>query len=94
MFELLGLVALVAVGAVLFGALALIVGLLKVVFKVALIPVWIGLAALKGIVLLVAGVLALVLVGPVVLGVGLVLLVPLLLLGGLVWLGKTVATTI
>jgi hypothetical protein len=94
MFELLGLVALVAVGAVIFGAVALIVGLLKVVFKVALIPVWIGLAAVKGIVLLVAGVLALVLVGPVVLGVGLVLLVPLLLLGGLVWLGVTVAHTL
>ncbi len=57
------------------------------VFKIALIPVWIALAALKVMLAVVAGIVLLVLVGPVVLAIGIALFIPLLLVGGVIAAG-------
>ena len=76
MLELMGIVALLVAGAVVFGIVALLFTILKVVFKIALIPVWIALAALKVVLAVVAGVVVLVLVGPVVLAIGIALYFP------------------
>lgn len=89
MFEAFTVLTLLFVGAVVVGVLMLLTGLLKVVFKLALLPLVLGLKALVFVVLFV---LALVVVGPVVLGLGLLLLLPLLILGGLVWAGVAIVT--
>jgi len=94
MLELLGLLAVVIVGGVLLGVFALVAGMLKLLVKVALIPVWLGLTAAKGLLWVVVGGISLLILGPVVLGVGLVVLIPLLILGGLVWAGVTLASTV
>jgi len=77
-----------------FVALALLAGLFKLVFKVALLPVALAFGALK-LVLAVVGVLVglmlLVVVGPVLLVAGLVLL-PFALLGGLAWAAFSAVT--
>jgi hypothetical protein len=89
MFEVLGILALVAVGAVVLGVLALVAGLIKLVLKIALIPLAL---LLKGMGLLLGALVVLVVVGPLVFGIGLVILLPLLLLGGLIWLGVAFVT--
>ena len=89
MFELLGLLALIAVGAAVFGVIAIVVGLLKLVFKIALFPVAL---LFKGIFWLVGAVILLLVAGPLVLGIGLVVLIPLLLLGSLIWAGFALVT--
>ena len=89
MLEVLAFLALLAVGAIFFGVIAMLAGLIKFTFKLALLPVVLG---LKALVFVIGFVIALVVVGPVVLVLGLVLLVPLLILGGLVWAGIAVVT--
>jgi hypothetical protein len=89
MLEALAVLALLFVGAIVVGVIALLAGLIKFTFKLALLPIVLGLKALAFIV---GFVIALVVVGPVVLVVGLVLLIPLLILGGLVWAGIAVVT--
>jgi hypothetical protein len=59
--------------------------LLKLVVKIALIPVFLAWTGFKALLAFLAGAVALVIIGPLVLGLGLALLVPLLVLGGLVW---------
>ncbi|MCG6963349.1 MAG: hypothetical protein LJE95_08795 [Acidobacteria bacterium] len=85
MFEAMGILALLVVGGAIVGAVALIIGLLKVAFKLLILPLSLVAFTLKGLLMLVLGVIALLVVGPVVLGVGLVFLLPLLLIGGLIW---------
>lgn len=89
MFELLGILALVAVGAVVLGVLALVAGLIKLVLKIALIPLAL---LLKGFGLLLGALVVLVVVGPLVFGIGLVILLPLLLLGAVIWAGVALVT--
>ena len=89
MFELMGILALIFVAVVVFGAIALVAGLLKLVLKIALIPIAL---LLKGLGLLVGAVVVLVVFGPLVLGIGLVLLIPLLLVAGVIWAGVTLVT--
>jgi hypothetical protein len=88
MFEIAGLfVVLAAVGAV-FLVLALLAGLVELIFKVALFPVTLAVGALKLIlipILVVVGLVLLVTVGPVLLVIAAVFGLPLLILGGVVW---------
>ena len=87
MFEIAGLLTLLVVGAVLVGAAALVIGLLKLAFKLVLLPVWIGLALVKWVLLIGLGIAAAVVVGPVVVALLAVLAVPVLVIGGLIWAG-------
>jgi hypothetical protein len=89
MLEALAILTLLFVGAVVVGVIALLAGLAKFTFKLALLPVMLG---LKALVFVIGFVIVLVVVGPVVLVLGLVLLIPLLILGGLVWAGVAVFT--
>lgn len=89
MFELFGIVALVLVGAVVVGVIALVAGLLKLVLKIALIPV---VLLFKGVGLLLGALVVLFVVGPLVFGIGLVVLIPLLILGAMIWAGVALVT--
>jgi len=89
MLEVLAILTLLAVGAVVFGVIAMLAGLIKFTVKLALLPVVLG---LKALVFVIGFVIALVVVGPVVLVLGLVLLIPLLILGGIIWAGIAVVT--
>jgi hypothetical protein len=89
MFEALAIMMLFVVGAVVVGVLVLLAGVLKFVFKLALLPIVLG---LKALFFLIAFVVALAVLGPVVLIVGGLLLIPLLVLGGLVWAGVAIVT--
>ena len=89
MLEIFAVLALLFVGAVVIGMIMLLAGLFKLTIKLALLPVVLG---LKALVFVIGFVIALVVVGPVVLAFGLVLLVPLLILGGIVWAGIAVVT--
>ena len=89
MFEALAVLTLLFVGAVIVGVLVLLAGILKFVFKLALLPLILG---LKALFFVIAFVVALAVLGPVVLIVGGLLLIPLLILGGIVWAGIAIAT--
>lgn len=89
MIELVGILALVAVGAVVFGVVAVVFGLLKLALKIALIPVAL---LFKGLAFLLGALVVLFVVGPLVVGIGLVVLIPLLLLGGVIWAGVALVT--
>jgi hypothetical protein len=89
MFEALAIMMLFVVGAVVVGVLVLLAGVLKFVFKLALLPIVLG---LKALFFVIAFVVALAVLGPVVLIVGGLLLIPLLILGGLVWAGVAIVT--
>jgi len=89
MLEFLAILTLLFAGAVVVGVLVLVVGFLKIVLKLALLPIVLG---LKALVFVIGFVIALAVVGPVVLLVGALLLIPLLILGGIVWAGIAVAT--
>jgi hypothetical protein len=89
MLEVLTLLALLFIGAIVIGVFALLAGLIKFTVKLALLPIVLG---LKALVFVIGFVIALVVVGPVVLALGLVLLIPLLILGGLVWAGVAAFT--
>jgi len=89
MLEVLAILTLLFVGAIVVGVIALLAGLIKFTFKLALLPVVLG---LKGLVFVIGFVIALVVVGPVVLVLGILLLIPILILGGLVWAGVAVFT--
>ena len=89
MFEVLAILALLFIGAVVVGVIALLAGLIKFTVKLALLPIVLG---IKALVFVIGFIIALVVVGPVVLALALVLLIPLLLLGGLVWAGVAIVT--
>ena len=89
MFEVLGILTLLFFGVVAIGVIALLAGIVKVVFKLTLLPLVLG---FKALVFVIGFVIALVVVGPLVLALGLVLLIPLLILGGIVWAGVAIAT--
>ena len=89
MLEVFTILTLLFVGAIVVGVIALLAGLIKFTVKLALLPIVLG---LKALVFVIGFVIALVVVGPVVLALGLVLLIPLLILGGLVWAGVAVFT--
>jgi hypothetical protein len=89
MLEVLAVLTLLFVGAVVVGMIMLLAGLFKVTVKLALLPLVLG---LKALVFVIGFVIALVVVGPVVLALGLVLLIPLLILGGIIWAGIAVVT--
>jgi hypothetical protein len=89
MLEVLSILTLVFVGAIVVGVIALLAGLVKIVFKLALLPIVLG---LKALVFIIGFVIALVVLGPVVLALGLVLLIPLLILGGIIWAGVAIVT--
>ena len=56
-------------------------------FKLLLIPLWLAWVALKVVLIVGLALIALAVFGPIVLGVGLVLLIPLLILAAIVWAG-------
>jgi hypothetical protein len=87
MFEVLAILTLLCVGAVVLGVFVLLAGFLKIAVKLALLPIVLG---LKALVFVIGFVIALAVVGPVVLLVGALLLIPLLILGGIVWAGAAV----
>lgn len=89
MLEALAVLTLLFVGALVVGVLVLLAGVLKFVFKIALLPIVLG---LKALFFVIAFVVALAVLGPVVLIVGGLLLIPLLILGGLVWAGIAIVT--
>ncbi len=89
MFELFGIVALIAVGAVVVGVIGLVAGLLKLVLKITLIPM---VLLFKGLGLLLGALVVLFVVGPLVFGIGLLVLIPLLILGGMIWAGFALVT--
>jgi hypothetical protein len=80
---------LLAVGAIVVGVIALVAGLLKLVLKIALIPV---VLLFKGVGLLLGALVVLFVVGPLVFGIGLVVLIPLLILGAMIWAGVALVT--
>jgi hypothetical protein len=89
MFELLAVFALLAVGVAAVALFAVGALVFKLLFKVALLPLTLLGLALK-LVLVVVGIAVAAVVLPVVLGVGLVLVVPALILlavGGVIWAG-------
>ena len=89
MFELFGIIALIVVGVVVVGVIALVAGLIKLVLKIALIPL---VLLFKGTALLLGAFVVLFVVGPLVFGIGLVILIPLLILGAMVWAGVALVT--
>ena len=89
MFELFGIIALLVVGAVVVGVVGVVLGLLKLVLKIALFPV---VLLFKGFALLIGALVVLFVVGPLVFGIGLVVLIPLLILGAMVWAGVALVT--
>jgi len=89
-----GLFLLFVMACAAFVAFALLAGLFKLVFKVALLPVALAFGMLKLILAAVGilvGLVLLVVVGPVLLVAGLVLL-PLALLGGVAWVAISAVT--
>jgi hypothetical protein len=69
-------------------AFAVLAGLLKLVFNIALIPLALVFGALKLVLLGVVGLVLMVVIGPVLLAVAvplMILALPLLLLGGVAW---------
>jgi len=80
-----GLFGVLLIGGLIFGAVAVLVGLLKLAFTLLLLPLHLVAFTIKGVFALAGGLIALVVVGPVLLVIGLVLLLPLLLLGGVIW---------
>ena len=89
MFEALAVLTLLFVGALVVGFIVLLAGLLKLVLKLALLPLVLG---LKALLFFIGFVIALVVLGPVVLIVGALLLIPLLVLGGMIWAGVALVT--
>ena len=89
MFEVLAILTLLFIGAIVVGVIAMLAGLIKFTVKLALLPVVLG---IKALVFVIGFIIALAVVGPVVLVLGLVLLIPLLILGGLVWAGVAIVT--
>ncbi len=86
-----GFFVLFALAGVALVALAVVVGLLKLVFKIALFPVALTFGAVKLLMVIAGAVVGLVLMlalGPVLLAVAIPLMIlalPLLLLGGMAW---------
>jgi len=89
MFELFGIIALIVVGVVVVGVIGLIAGVVKLALKIALIPL---VLLFKGVGLLLGALVVLFVVGPLVFGIGLVVLIPLLILGAMVWAGVALVT--
>jgi hypothetical protein len=89
MLEVLALLTLLFAGAVAIGVLVLVAGILKFVFKLALLPIVLG---FKALFFVIAFVVAVAVLGPVLLIVGALLLLPLVILGGLVWTCVAIVT--
>jgi len=85
MLELIALLGVLFVGGLVLGAVVLAFKLLFVVFKIALIPIKIGLHLVVGLIGLVVGGCVLLLFGPLAAVVLFVLFLPVLIIGGLVW---------
>jgi len=85
MLEFAALIVFLMVGAVVLAVLAVAGFLLKLLFKVLLIPLALAGWLFKAALALVGGLLLLIVLGPAVLVIGLVVVLPLLLLAGLVW---------
>lgn len=88
MLEIAALFVIAAVVGTVLLTLAVIGGLLKLIFQVALLPVVAAVGLLKLLLiplLAVVGILVLIAVGPVLLIALAALAVPVLMLGGLVW---------
>lgn len=85
MLELAGFMGLFVIGGLVLSVLAIVGVLIKVFFKLLLIPLAVAGWFLKALLGLLAVAVTLVVVGPVVLVVGLVVLLPLLLVAGLIW---------
>ncbi len=87
MVEIAGLLTLLVFGVVIVGVAALVIGLIKLAFKLVLLPVFVGLALVKWVLLIGFGVVAAAVVGPVVVGLLALLAIPVVLIGGLIWAG-------
>ena len=90
-----GFFLLLALAGVAFVAFAVLAGLLKLVFNIALFPLALAFGALKLVLLGVVGLVLMAVLGPVLLVVAvplMILALPLLLLGGVAWAAvRTVA---
>lgn len=82
---LLTVMLLLGVGLVVLLAAGLVVGLVKLAFRLLLLPFVLLGVFLKVAIALTVGAVLLFVAAPVLLGVALVFLLPLLLVGGLVW---------
>ena len=91
MIELLGLAVLAVV--FLAFALGLVVGIFKLVFKLLLIPLGLAALVLKMLILIPLALIAIFAIGPILLGIGLVVVLPVLVVGGLVWGASRLAAT-
>jgi len=85
MLELAVLMVVLLVGAVILTTLAVVGILFKVFFKLLLIPLVAVGWLLKAALTVVAGLALLIILGPIVLGAGLVVVLPLLVLAGIIW---------
>ena len=91
MLELLGLVALVAAIGVVVCVLAVVGLALKLLLKIALIPISLAWALLKALLVGLAALACLAILGPLTLGLALVILIPVLIIAGIVWAAMAVA---
>lgn len=82
---MLEILALMLVAAVVGGIAVVAVGILKLMFKLLLLPFTLLAGAIKLAILLPLALVAAVIALPLVLGVGLVLLIPIALVGALIW---------
>ncbi len=85
MSELLGFGLLLTVGVVVVLAAALVVGILKLFFKLLVLPFALLGGLLKFVVVGTVGLVAVLVLGPILLGLLLALLLPLVLFGLAVW---------
>ena len=85
MLELLALLVLVPVGLAIAAVVLVAVGLLHLVARVLLLPFALLGGLLKLVLLAPLALIGLLIVAPVLLGVGIVILLPLLVLGFFVW---------
>lgn len=85
MLELFALLVLVPVGLAIAAVVLIVGGLLHVVVRLLVLPFAVLGGLLKIVLLVPLALVCLLVVGPVLLGVGLVILLPLLILGVLVW---------
>jgi hypothetical protein len=88
MFELFGLMVLCVIAVAAFLIFALVIGLLKLVIGLALLPFYVLFKVFKGLMLVIFGVLFAIVLGPLIFGFLVVVALPLLVLAGLFWAGK------
>ena len=91
MFEIGALIGLVVLGGILAAAATLVVFVFKLLFGLVVLPFKLAFVAVKLVIVGAIGLVLLAVAAPVAAGILLVVCLPLLLLGGLVWTIVSVA---